>query len=218
MLFTANKYTRWYYDIVNRAKTRVLDVGVYSEKHHVVPRSLGGNNAIDNLVKLTAREHFICHWLLTKMVAGVAKSKMWHAFGAMSVLKPTGTDKRYINSRASEKAKIECARLKSIARKGIVVGEKNWNYGKKWTEEKRANMRGHKRTLGFKYSEPYTEERRAKMSASAQARWTEEERKKMKVPKPKLVCKHCNAVIGGHANYKRWHGDNCKLAIGEQIA
>ena len=151
------------------------------------------------------------------MTEGLAKSKMWHAFNAMSVLKPNGTDKRYINSRASEKAKIECARLRSIARKGIVVGEKNWNYGKKWTEEQRAKMRGHKRTLGFKYDKPYTEERKAKMSASAQARWTEEERNKMRAPKPKYVCEHCNATVGGKANYNRWHGDNCKLRIGELL-
>jgi hypothetical protein len=146
------------------------------------------------------------------MTSGVAKSKMWHAFGAMSVLKPNGTDKRYINSRASEKAKIECARLKSIARKGIVIGEKNWNYGKKWTEEQKLKMIGHTRTLGFKYSEPYTKERRAKMSASAQARWTEEERDKMRVPKSKYTCEHCAALVGGKSNYNRWHGNNCKLA------
>ena len=44
MLFIANKYTRWYYDIVNHAKTRILDANQYVEKHHIIPRSLGGNN------------------------------------------------------------------------------------------------------------------------------------------------------------------------------
>ena len=212
MLFIDNKYTRWYYNIITRAQTRILNS--YGEIHHIVPRSLGGDNSKSNLVKLTAREHYIAHWLLVKMTEGLSKSKMWHAFNSMSVLKPNNTDKRYVNSRASEKAKLECAKLKSIARKGILIGEKNYNYGKKWTDEQKSKMIGHTRTLGFKYSKPYTEERRAKMSASAQARWTEEERKKMKVPKPKLVCEHCNALIGGHANYKRWHGDNCKMFTG----
>jgi hypothetical protein len=66
-------------------------------------------------------------------------------------------------------------------------------------------------------SNGYTEERKAKMSASAQARWTEEERNKMRAPKPKYVCEHCNATVGGKANYNRWHGDNCKLRIGELL-
>jgi hypothetical protein len=217
MTFTPNKYTRWYYNIVDRAKTRALKVEVYSEKHHIIPKSLGGSNRKDNIVQLTGREHFICHWLLTKMTEGPDKSKMWHAFNAMSVLKPNNTDKRYINSRASEKAKIECANLKRLARKGILVGEKNYNYGKKWTDEQKSKMIGHTRTLGHKYTQPYTEERKFKMRVAAQARWTEEERNKMKVPKSKYYCSHCNTLVGGKSNFNRWHNDNCKLA-GDKIA
>ena len=218
MVFKDSKYTRWYNQLIEQAKVRVLPRDVYTEKHHVIPQSLGGDNSIYNLVRLTAREHFVCHWLLTKMVDGLSKSKMWHAFNAMCVLKPNNTNERYINSRASEKAKIECAKLKSVARKGILIGEKNYNYGKKWSNEQKSKMIGHTRTLGFKYSEPYTLERRSKMSASAKARWTEEEREKMRVPKSKFSCVHCNAVVGGKSNYLRWHGDNCKLAVGEQSA
>ena len=58
MLFTANKYTRWYYDIIDRAKTRILSANNYYEKHHIIPKSLGGSNSADNLVNLSAREHF----------------------------------------------------------------------------------------------------------------------------------------------------------------
>ena len=38
---------------------------IYYENHHILPRCLGGNNEKENLVLLTAREHFICHKLLT---------------------------------------------------------------------------------------------------------------------------------------------------------
>jgi len=213
MTFIDNKYTSLYYKIVDRAKTRIYEG--YTEKHHIIPRSLKGSNDKSNLVKLSAREHFIVHWLLTKMTEGLARSKMCHAFNSMCVLKPNNTDKRYVNSRASEKAKIECSKLKSIARKGILVGEKNYNYGKKWTDEQKSKMIGHTRTLGFKYNEPYTEERKTKMSVSSQIRWAkEEERNKMKVPKPKIMCEYCNLLIGGHNNYKRWHGNNCKMFSG----
>jgi hypothetical protein len=45
----------------------------------------------------------------------------------------------------------------------------------------------------------------------AKARWTEEERNKMRVPKSKYICNHCNKLVGGKSNYERWHGDNCKM-------
>ena len=65
----------------------------YIEMHHIIPRSLGGNNSIENLVTLTAREHFICHWLLTKMVKGKAYKSMIFAFKMMFV--NTTKQKRY---------------------------------------------------------------------------------------------------------------------------
>ena len=39
----------------------------YCEKHHIVPRSEGGNDDQSNLVNLTFREHFIAHMLLAKI-------------------------------------------------------------------------------------------------------------------------------------------------------
>lgn len=64
-MFKENKYTVWYMRIINRAKERVADG--YVEIHHIIPKCLGGSDEKDNLVSLTAREHFICHALLTKM-------------------------------------------------------------------------------------------------------------------------------------------------------
>lgn len=79
-----NKYTVWYYSIIQNAKQRVLnDTDTYTENHHIIPdcffvlnRSkgkrlgwlLGNSEAPENKVRLTFREHFVCHWLLTKMV------------------------------------------------------------------------------------------------------------------------------------------------------
>lgn len=36
--------------------------------HHIVPRSEGGWDTADNIARLTAREHFLAHWLLWKML------------------------------------------------------------------------------------------------------------------------------------------------------
>ena len=66
-MFLENKYTKWYKEIISQAKTNVNNNEIYTEKHHIIPRCLGGDSSTNNLVRLTAREHFICHLLLTKM-------------------------------------------------------------------------------------------------------------------------------------------------------
>jgi hypothetical protein len=52
--------------LIRRAVERGVPVG-YAEKHHIVPRSLGGGDDPANLVLLTAREHFLAHWMLFKI-------------------------------------------------------------------------------------------------------------------------------------------------------
>lgn len=79
MIFIDNKYTRWYFNIIHSAQNRILPTDTYIERHHVIPRCLGGSNQKHNLVSLTAREHFICHLLLTKMISGQKKFKMLSA-------------------------------------------------------------------------------------------------------------------------------------------
>lgn len=82
MLFLQNKYTSWYFAIVNKAKERITEG--YSEKHHIIPRTLGGKNDKSNIVILTAREHFICHLLLTKMLTDNNRHKMVYALHILS--------------------------------------------------------------------------------------------------------------------------------------
>lgn len=54
-----------YTKIVDRAKNRTLEG--YKERHHIIPKCVGGSNLKENIVALTAREHFICHRLLVKI-------------------------------------------------------------------------------------------------------------------------------------------------------
>jgi hypothetical protein len=96
LTFIYNKYTRIYYNIIDRAKLRQLSV--YVENHHIIPRSLGGDNSADNLVALTAREHFICHLLLTRMTQGQHKRKM---ISAVFYLTGRGKSKRNNHFKSS---------------------------------------------------------------------------------------------------------------------
>lgn len=80
-----NKYTKAYYRIIafanekNRSKK-----DDYFERHHIIPKSIGGSNDVTNLVLLTPREHFICHLLLTKMTEGDDRYKMLWALHRMA--------------------------------------------------------------------------------------------------------------------------------------
>ena len=62
-------YKKIYENIIEKAKNenRQKNNGTYYEEHHIVPKCLGGTNEEDNLILLSAREHFLCHWLLVKM-------------------------------------------------------------------------------------------------------------------------------------------------------
>jgi hypothetical protein len=79
------KYQRWHDQIIERARDRKLDC--YSEWHHIGPRSLGGSDLPSNLVQLTYREHFLIHWLLTKLYIGRAKRSMLFALLCMGMKK-----------------------------------------------------------------------------------------------------------------------------------
>lgn len=96
-MYLDNKYTKWYYSIINKAKNRIT-VG-YTETHHIIPSSLGGSNNKENLVILTAKEHFVCHLLLTRMTTGNARYKMNFALHMITNAKNIGEGRYVPNSR-----------------------------------------------------------------------------------------------------------------------
>lgn len=148
MLFIDNKYTTWYNSIINRAQNR--DISGYVEKHHIIPKSFGGSNKKENLVRLTAREHYICHLLLTKMVSGKYKAKMIFALSLIKSkvkhnsklyesLKLEGNAARsnYMTNRI---VKIETRTKLSNSRKGKYTGTDNPFYGKTHSVESREKI------------------------------------------------------------------------------
>lgn len=200
-----SKYSRWYEQIVIRAQSRILAKDVYVEKHHILPRSLGGDNSKTNLVILTAREHFICHWLLTKMFkSGTHRSKM---FRALNFMRAKSTDQqRYstaITSRVYEQIKPIISAQQRLLMTGRVPTEAHRKKmsasikGRKQTEEHKKNSSlarkgkpGHKWTVeqkdkfyqriekhgGAMLGKNHTKEARQKMSIGQKLRITPEER------------------------------------------
>lgn len=112
--FLSNKYTKIYFSIIERAQQREY-WQKYTEEHHIVPRCLSGTNDSSNLVRLTPREHYICHALLPKMVKRRDHiHKMYAAFNMMHV---DAHGNRY-TSRLYEYYKIKFYKLHSESQKG----------------------------------------------------------------------------------------------------
>lgn len=82
--FRSAKYQRWYDALIAKAKDREIPK-LNTEVHHIWPRSLGGSDEPDNLVRLHYREHFIAHWILTKTCTGPDLRKMQFALFAMTM-------------------------------------------------------------------------------------------------------------------------------------
>lgn len=81
-MFQDNKYTKIYFCLIDkRRKSPLSRNDMYVETHHIVPKSLGGDDSSDNLINLLPREHFIAHLLLTKMVEN--KNDMIRMFWAL---------------------------------------------------------------------------------------------------------------------------------------
>jgi len=81
-------YERIYHALIDRARDRFLHQ--YSERHHVIPRCMGGSDELVNLVRLTPEEHFVAHQLLVKMYPKERKLK----FALQAMLMDTGNQKR----------------------------------------------------------------------------------------------------------------------------
>ena len=237
MLFINNKYLHLYNKIVERAKSREK-LRCYTEKHHVIPRSLGGSNDSDNLVELTGREHFICHRLLVKITEGESQSKMIFALNCM-MNRTNETMKRYIpNGVVYEHLRT----LLSKAHKNIkrsqehIEAIKRTHTGKHVSLETRKKMsesikaagpaggaiKGSKRSnetrqkisqsrKGVKLSRQHREnisKARKNVKVSPETGRKISEANKGK-PKSKLTCPYCG-MSGGNSQMKRWHFLNCR--------
>lgn len=174
-----NKYERWYHEITKRGQNRQLDS--YTESHHILPESLGGSDTPENITKLTAREHFICHWLLTKIYT--EGETHWKMLNAIRIMRAANANQqRYSNnitSRVYNKLKEEYSRLQSER----FLGENNPFFGKTHSVEtkkiiseansgmknamKRDDMREKMRQLKTgKKRDAFSDEWKANMSAA----------------------------------------------------
>ena len=110
----------------DRKKLRKNNVDyIYYENHHIIPKCLNGTNDIENLVLLTAKEHFMCHKLLTYIYKG--DRKLACAFHRMTYTKNKRISLRdYVYAKELQQSipvSIETKKKQSKARKGVKFSE-----------------------------------------------------------------------------------------------
>ena len=204
MIFIDNKYTRWYFNIITSSQCRALPDDVYTEKHHIVPKSLGGTNLKSNIALLTAKEHFICHRLLPRMTAGMSKRKMTYAQNMM--LATTRKQNRYVVlARVYAKVKEEFNNINHFNDPAWQEVQRKKQIGKIVSAETRK-----------KQSEAWTTDRKIEVSK----KYLENKIPKIKIKKadlrksrPTYKCEYCNDKFDP-GNFTQFHGENCKAKYG----
>ena len=217
-------YYKIYNSLIERSKSRKLEG--YSERHHIVPKCLGGTDDKENIVSLTAREHFIAHQLLV-MIYKDNKSLKYAAY--MMTIGPNGRRNnnrlyswlkedyfanRIQSSGFTGRKHSEATRAKMRESRALQLrpndetkakisatktGVKFSESAKKSFNEKRlSNPDWYKKIWGGR---PKTQETKTKISAANKGRKF-----------PQQVCPHCGKE-GAGPNMTRYHFDNCKSKL-----
>jgi len=113
-------YKKHYDLLIEKAKHRKLSE--YKEKHHIIPRCMGGTDNKDNLVDLTPEEHYVAHQLLVKMHPN-HQGLIWAA------LQMTGHSSS--EGRANNKLYGWLRRKHQKVAKSR-IGDSNGSYGRSW--------------------------------------------------------------------------------------
>jgi len=213
-MYLHNKYTRIYFSIIERAKSRILDC--YTESHHIIPKSLGGSNSTDNLIHLTSKEHFICHRLLTKMTEGEAKRKMCYA---MKIMTSDRHSMRYIPTSRTFEYVREQARQAQI---GVPLSKERRDNiskaltGKTLPEKTKQRMREahqHRPAMSQETKNKIGKSNKGLIRSPETIQKIKEARKKQVIVTVQITCPHCGKQ-GGNRIMPRYHFDNCKsLAV-----
>ena len=190
-------YTRIYNELINHRK--LIKPDGYKEAHHIIPKCMDGLDTEDNLVDLTAREHFICHYLLTKMYPN-HKGVQW-ASGGMRRNK--NKHNGYYNARlyASMKGKYkhteEHRQYMSKINKGKKLSEEHkQKISKTRLQRKIPGLKGDKNGM---FGKTLSQEARKKISENSKNYWknlSDEQRQRIKQERSERLKGNKNPSFG----------------------
>lgn len=183
-------YQKIYTDLILRSKLenrRKVKGSTYYERHHIIPRCLGGLDTKENLILFTAREHFLAHRLLLEIYP--SNGKLIHATWMLANKLSSGNQIREykVSSREYERLKLLRSKEMSINMKGKLVGELN-------------PMFGHTGKLNNFWGKNHSPEFN---------KWRGETSKNREL----IECPYCKVIMNS-ANVVQYHFDNCLLRPG----
>lgn len=196
-------YQLHYNRLIDRARSRSIDG--YTEKHHVIPRCMGGDNSKTNLVRLTPEEHFVAHQLLVKIYPSNHKL----VFAATCMTRNSNgkrTNNRLygwlrkglaqaVSKQQTGRPENPEANLKrSLTLKGRNAGKDNPFYGRQHTQEFKDQL---SEKWSGKNNPFYGSSRKGELNPFYG-----------KHPQ-KYKCPHCSKEAS-KGNLTKWHNDNCK--------
>ena len=136
-------YQKIYDTLIRRGQNRILEG--YSEKHHVIPKCLGGTDDATNLVSLTPEEHYLCHLLLVK----IHPNNIRLVKAAMFMVSSTDNVKRnnkaygWLKRQYSEymRGPNNPSKLKNVWNKGITGYKVNVNFSEEFKKQTSERMK-----------------------------------------------------------------------------
>lgn len=168
-------YELIYNQLCQRSLTRKWEKFTY-EKHHIIPKSMGGSDAKSNLAILTPREHALAHLLLVRFLSGEHKAKMVYALKTMISFRNKNrqqlTTSQYDALRKAYQTQRQSPEYRALA---------SANTAKQWTPERRAAVAEKTRqqwATGPKRESFASDAYRAKRSANMKDRWQDPEYQK----------------------------------------
>ena len=174
-------YQKHYDALIERARHRNLQC--YFEKHHIIPKCLGGGDDLNNIVKLTPEEHYVAHQLLVKL-----NPNNCNLIYAACLMSKSPHHKR-LNNKLYKWLKIKLAEAQSKKFSGRIWSEeqnisRSKNVKAQWADPdfraKRSNsMRGRK------WSEESKTARSAMLRGKPGRKWTAEQKIKLSETKRK---------------------------------
>lgn len=229
-------YKKIYDDLIESAKNEPKKDS-YKELHHIIPLCMGGSDDKSNKIYLTARQHYLAHWLLYKMYKTSALVHAWHSMSRIG----KGQEDRSINSHLFEYCKRERSKLLSIQ----YSGEGNNFYNKKHSQkslqlmsEKLTGKKASKETKelmsklrkGVKKSDEHKKKigrkglislknvdtgdciriPKEELDSYDQTVWINPYTYKCLTNTKEIKCDVCGKIGKDNSTFKRWHFNNCR--------
>jgi hypothetical protein len=185
-------YQKIYDNLIERARYRLIKG--YTEKHHIVPRCLGGTDESNNLVRLTPEEHYVAHQLLVKIHPNVLKLVTATQLMTVHTTNNRTTNKLFgwIRRRAS---KLAIGKPKSEETKQRMRKPKS--------EQHRLNISKSQLANGGNGPSKHSNKTKVKIG-----KWSIINSKFKEI----IKCPHCNKE-GKAGPMNRWHFNNCKQKV-----